>query len=367
MNGVSPDGAGWTGVAPASPGTGVTAPEGSWLLTGHDGRLTFYVHVDGAVLRWTEEAPGSRSWAGPVTLPAKDVTGLSVFRGPSGYAHFLGRRSRPRTDDWTDVDIVHATQYQTGRPVTVWHSLGNPFKDPARAVEVGDPAGAVAADGALHVCVPTGPGSLALRREDGRGRWEAWYELPGTGVTDQPVLATGSAGLVEVLVPARTGASHFCRQKPGGPPTPGYRTGAIPLPGSVSALETSPGGLTYYLTDLRNSGVTAVRAGRRPVPLGGEPGDGRISAVRITLDGIDCTVLAFRGLSGTVRLGVCATEGERDGVWWTDTGRRCAGDPALVLDGRGALAVAVVGTDGRPAVARQEAGQGLSLSDWHRI
>lgn len=367
MRGVSPDEAKRPRPTPdAAPEAGAVVG-GPWLLAGHDGRLTVYVHVDGAVLRWTEDAPGSLHWAGPDVIEAKGITHLTVVQGQNRYAHFLGRRSRPRADGWSTVDIMRATQYQTGRPVTEWRSLGNPFKEIGRAVEVGGPAAAVAADGALHVCVPTGLGSLALRREDKQGQWEAWGKLPAAGVTDRPALAATSAGLVEALIPARTGALHLCQQKSGGPLVPGYEVGAIPLPGSVSSLETSPGRLTYYLTDVRGAGVAAFRAGRWPVPLGGEPGDGRIGAVRTMLDGLDCTVLGFRSLTGTVRLGACATEGEQNGVWWTDTGKQCAGDPSLALDGHGRMAVAVVGEDGRPAVARQEDGQGLTLSDWHRI
>ncbi|MEV6265145.1 hypothetical protein AB0M42_30975 [Streptomyces sp. NPDC051784] len=363
MRGLSLDEAEGTGAA----GPGIGPAAGPWLLAGHDGRLTVYVHTDGSVLRWTESTAGARGWSGPDVIPAEGITRLTVVQGANRYAHFLGRRSRPRGDDWPAVDIVRATQYQTGRPVTEWRSLGNPRKEPARAVEIGGPDAAVASDGALHICVPTGLGSLALRREDEQGSWQAWTKAPAAGVTDRPVLAAASTGLVEALVPVRTGALHLCRQKPGGPLVPGYEVGAVPLPGSVSALETSPGRLTYYLTDVRDGGVAAFRAGRWPVPLGGEPADGRISAVRTTVDGLDCTVLAFRGLEGTVRLGACATEDEQNGVWWTDTGKRCAGDPSLAVDGRGRIAVAVAGADGRPSVARQVDGLGLTLSDWQRI
>ncbi|MEV5688682.1 hypothetical protein AB0L68_36800 [Streptomyces sp. NPDC052164] len=340
---------------------------GPWLLTGHDGRLTAYVHVDDAVLRWTEVAPGSRHWSGPEAVPAKGIDHLTLVQGRDRYAHLVGRRVRSRADDWSTVDIMHATQYQTGRPVTQWRSLGNPFKEVRRAVEVGAPQAAVAGDGALYVCVPTGLGGLSLRREDKHGQWEAWRNLPVAGVTDRPVPAALSSGLMEILIPVRTGALHLCQAKPGGDLVPGAEVAVIPLPGSVTALETAAGRLTYYLSDARGAGAFAVRAGQWPVPLGGEPGDGRISALRTALDGVDCTVLAVRGASGTVGLGACTTEGEQAGVWWTDTAMRCAGDPALACDGQGRLAVAAIGADRRLAVARQQDGQGLTLSDWYRI
>ncbi|GGV83901.1 hypothetical protein GCM10015535_27820 [Streptomyces gelaticus] len=340
---------------------------GPWLLTGHDGRLTAYVHVDGAVLRWTESAPGGRRWAGPDVLPAKDIDRLTVVQGQNRYAYLLGRRVRQRADGWTNVDIMYATQYQTGRPVTQWRSLGNPFKEIDRAVETGAPAGTVTSDGALHVCVPTGPGSVALRREDKRGRWEAWTQLQVSGCTDGPAPAATSSGLVEVLVPTRTAALQLRQSEPGGALVRGYDVPVPPLPGSVTALATAPGRLTHYLTDARGSGAVAIRAGSWPVPLGGNPGDGRIAAVRTTVDGFDCTVLAVRGADGTVHLGVCATEGEQAGFWWTGTGMVCTGDPALAADGHGRAVVAAVGADGRLAVARQEDGQGLTLGDWSLV
>lgn len=245
---------------------------GPWLLTGHDGRLTAYVHVEGAVLRWTESAPGGRRWTGPDVLPAKDIDRLTVVQGQNRYAHLLGRRVRPRADGWTNVDIMYATQYQTARPMTQWRSLGNPFKEIDKAVETGVPAAAVTGDGALYVCVPTGPGGVALRREDKRGRWEAWTQLQVSGGTDAPVPAATSSGLVEVLVPTRTAAVQLRQPEPGGALVRGYDAAVPPLPGSLTALETAPGRLTYYLTDARGSGVVAVRAGSWPVPLGATPG-----------------------------------------------------------------------------------------------
>ncbi|MEV7844615.1 hypothetical protein AB0O50_11610 [Streptomyces cyaneofuscatus] len=340
---------------------------GPWLVTGYDGRLTAYVHAEDTILRWTQTTAGGSRWHGPESLPAKGITHLGVVHGQDRYVHFLGLRTRPRADGLSHVDVMYATQYQTGRPMTPWHSLGNPFKEIEKAVEVGAPTGAVRSDGALYVCVPTGPGGVALRRENRKGAWVPWSVLDAAGATDGPAPAATSDALVQVLVPTRVSALHLRQMTPGRPMERGDEAQVVPVPGSVAPLETAAGRITYYLTDAAGGGVVALRPGSWPVPLGGAPADGRIAALRTELDGIDCTVLAVRGIAGTVTLGVCATEGEQSGVWWTDTAMRCQGDPSLARDGHGRVVVAALDTEGRPAVARQEDGQGLTLSDWRRI
>ncbi|TXS39592.1 hypothetical protein EAO72_37735 [Streptomyces sp. or43] len=340
---------------------------GPWLLVGQDARLTAYVHTEDALLRWTEERVGGPRWSGPDAFPAKNLTHLTVVQGPNRYAHLVGRRVRPKADGRSAVDIMCATQYQTGRPVTEWRSLGSPFKDIDRSEQVGAPAAAVAAGGALYVCVPTAWGGAALRREDKHGQWEAWRELDVAGVTDQPSLAATAAGLVEVLLPTRGAALHLRQNDPGGPLVRGYDAGVIPLPGSATSLETAPGRVTHYLTDVRGTGVVAFRAGSWPMPLGGAPGDGRTAALRATVDGFDCTLLALRGTDGAVHVGACATEAERGGMWWTEGGTACVGDPALALDGHGRAVLAAIGSDGHFVLARQTDGPGLTLSDWSRI
>ncbi|MEU3007084.1 hypothetical protein [Streptomyces sp. NPDC007020] len=351
-----------------SPGTGFGPPLGGpWLVPGHDGRLTVYVSVQDAILRWTQTEIGGVRWQGPEALAAKGVTHVSVVYGENRYAHFLGLRTRPAGDGWSRVDVMCATQYQTARPMTRWHALGNPHKDIEMATEVGAPTGTVTPDGALHVFVPTGSGTVELCREDAKGAWTAWKRLPAAGVTDAPAPAATSTGLVELLVPTRVSALRLRGTKPGAALERAEEAGVVPVPGSATPLETGPGRITYYLTDAAGGGVVALRPGFWPLPLGGAPADGRVAALRAPLDGFDCTVLAVRGATGTVNLGVCATEGEQSGLWWTDTAMRCRSDPSLARDGHGRVVVAVLDAEGRPAVARQEVGQGLTLSDWRLI
>lgn len=93
------------------------------LLRGKDGRLTAYAPVAGGVVRWTEDRPGGPTWTGPWLIEAPGLSGVTVAQGADGYAHLVGVRRRTGKDG-AQVDIVHATQFQTGRPLTAWHSLG---------------------------------------------------------------------------------------------------------------------------------------------------------------------------------------------------------------------------------------------------
>ncbi|MEU1184172.1 hypothetical protein ABZ464_42500 [Streptomyces sp. NPDC005820] len=345
--------------APAVTGTAT----GTWLTLGRDGRLTAYAPARGGLLRWTETRPGGPDWSGPDLVEVRHLTHLAIVQGADAYVHFLGRRERPRGDGAVEVDVVHAIQYQSGRPVTEWRSLGNPHPQPDRARHFGAPAGAVASDGTVHVFAPNAGGGLMMRREGKGGRWEPWADLRGTDVRGGLTAAATSDGRIEVFAPAGGAALHWFQPEPAAEPQRSHDVRPGPAAGSVAALETAPGRLTYFWTDPAGGGLICHRRGGWSVPLGGTPGDGANAALRTTLDGYDCTVIAHRGASGTVVVGVCATEDESSGLWWSDTGLACAGDPALAHDGRGRVVVAAFDPAGTLRVARQMPQPGLVLGE----
>ncbi|MFG2971230.1 hypothetical protein ACGFZS_48990 [Streptomyces sp. NPDC048288] len=355
-------------VAAARPSGGIpagrTVRSGPWLLTGHDGRLLAYAHVDGAVLRWTEARPGGPDWLGPDVLPVEGVSELTVAQGRNRYAHLVGRRVRGTGETAPAVDLVYAIQYQAGRPLSEWRSAGNPHAKRERTAQMGAPTAVVDTSGALHILVATAEGRLALRREDARGRWEPWLDLKVAAVLDAPAAVATSTGQTHLLAPTATGALTWCQPRPGAVPERGPDPGVVPLPGSACGLETSPGRATFYLTDAVGGGAVAVRPGNWPVPLGGNPGDGRHAALATTLDGHPCTVLAHRDTEGRLVLGACGAEAEHHGVWWTDTGTVCQGDPVLAHDGLGRVVLMAHTEDGGLALARQDNGPGLTLGDW---
>lgn len=351
------------GSAPAVSGTAT----GSWLVRGKDDRLTAYAPCRGGLLRWTETRPGGPGWSGPDFFPVADLTHLAIAQGADAYVHFLGRRERRRGDGAVVVDVVHAIQYQTGRPVTEWRSLGNPHSDPARALHLGVPAAAVDTAGSVYVFVRNTGGGLMMRREDSSGKWEPWADLRGSGVRDGLAAAATSTGHIEVFAAADGVALHWAQPEPGAVLERWADVRPGPLPGTVAAVETAPGRLTCFWTDAGGSGLVCHRRGSWPVLLGAGPGDGANAVLRTAIDGYDCTVIAHRGAAGAVQVGVCGTEAEQSGMWWTDTGRDCLGDPALAQDAYGRVVVATFDASGMLWTARQAPEPGLAFGEWVRV
>ncbi|WP_046729124.1 hypothetical protein [Streptomyces humi] len=346
------------GRAPYEGPRAVGVVDGRWLVGGRDGRLTAYARADGGLLRWTEERPGGPEWSGPDFFAAPGITDVSAAQGADGYVHLVARREPGGA---APVDIVHAVQYQTGRPVTEWRSMGNPGRTPERAALVGAPVAAVSASGRVHVFVRNAGGGVCLRREAPDGRWEPWRDLRGGGVrAGMTATATGS-GRIELFVPGEGSAMHWSQSAPDGEPERRPNLGVAAAEGSPVVLETAPERATFYWTDMATDGIVAHRPGSWVIPLGGGPAAGRIAALRTALDGYDCTVLAVRDRAGEISLAAFGTENEGGGVWWSPTGERSAHGPALARDAHGRVVLAFLDEAGVLRVARQSDEAGLVM------
>lgn len=341
--------------------------DGRWLPRGKDGRLTAYARTRGGLLRWTEVRPGGPHWTGPEFFPVADLTHLSVVQGADSYVHFLGRREVRKGDGPPAVDIVHAIQYQTGRPVTEWRSLGNPHKDREKAARFGTPMGAVSGSGRVHVFVRNAGRGLMLRREGPTGKWQPWEDLKGSGVQDGLAVTSHASGRIEVLAGGGRDAMWWRQAGPDGDFGQEPNIALQITPGTAAALETAPDRATYYWTDRDTGQLVAHRPGGWLIPLGGAPAAEPLALLRAELDGYDCTVLAHRGLDGEVALAVCGTENEQAGLWWAPTGEPSVGAPALSLDAHGRVVMATVTKDGALHIARQSGGPGLTLSPSVRV
>jgi hypothetical protein len=296
-----------------------------------------------------------------------DLTHLSVVQGADSYVHFLGRREVRKGDGPPAVDIVHAIQYQTSRPVTEWRSLGNPHKDREKAARFGTPVGAVSGSGRVHVFARNAGRGLMLRREGPTGKWQPWEDLHGSGVQDGLAVTSHASGRIEVLACGGQDAMWWRQAEPDGGFGQEPNIALQVTPGTAAALETAPDRATYYWADRNTGGLIAHRPGGWLIPLGGAPAAEPPALLRAPLDGYDCTVLAHRGLDGEVALAVCGTENEQAGLWWAPTGEASVGAPALSLDAHGRVVMATVTKDGALHIARQSGGPGLALSPSVRV
>ncbi|WPB90283.1 hypothetical protein [Streptomyces malaysiensis] len=343
------------------------------LLRGKDGRLTAYVPVSGGLARWTEDRPGGSSWTGPWLIRTPGLSQVTIAQGPDGYAHLVGlRRTEGKDGPKVDLDLVHAIQFQTGRPLTAWHSLGTPHpKDRAKAQRIGPPAAALDSSGSLRVFVRNAGGGVSARRQDPKGTWERWTDWKGERVLGGLSAASTADGRLELLAPAGKGAAlRWFQPKPGAAPKRGEDVPADARPDSASVVETSPGTLTHYWRDARSGELLAWRPDvPAPAPLGGAAGTGPVAAVRAVVDGHDCTVLAHQDTeAGRLAVAAHPSEDEAAGVWWTPTGEQGAHTPALALDDQGGVVLAALSLDGKLLVARQKTDErGLALHAWTRV
>ncbi|MFE5401216.1 hypothetical protein ACFQ9Z_07370 [Streptomyces sp. NPDC056580] len=274
--------------------------------------------------------------------------------------HFFGRRAGGKGRSQA-LEIVHAIQYQTGRPLTEWTSVGNPYKEPEKAAFVGAPVGAVSTSGTVHVFVRNAGGGVTMRREGERGGWLPWRDIRGNKAQDGLAAVALGSGRIELLVPGDGPAMHWCQTQCDGDMERRPNIHIAPAPNSAIAVETGPDRVTFYWTDLVTGSVHAHRPGSWVIPMGASPVAGRHAALRALIDGYDCTVLAHCGADGEVMLAACVTENEQAGVWWSPTGEKSAHQPALARDARGLLVLAVIGSRGELRIARQQVGQGLAL------
>ncbi|MEU1078415.1 MULTISPECIES: hypothetical protein [unclassified Streptomyces] len=349
-------------------------PDGSpavtgWLLRGKDGRLTAYAPAAGGVLRWTETRPGGPEWSGPeLVAPAAGLDPrLTVAQGADGYVHLVALRRTTTPAGEARTDVVHAIQYQSGRPVKDWYPLGTPYRDQDKAAAVGHPAAVVDSADNLWVFLRNAGGGLCARGQLSSGKWGNWKDLKGSGSYGTVCASTADEGLIEVLAPARRGVMRW-RRSPGAnefEQVPDLKLQVAD--GSVSAQHTGEGRITFFWRESEDGEVRAFREDLPAAALGGAS-NGPVAVLRTPVDGHDCTLMAQRGPDGRPALAAYPTEAESAGAVWASTGEVCAGVPALAIDAVGRVVLAAFGTDGRLRVTRQKTTEpGLALEPWTAV
>lgn len=338
---------------------------GDWLTRGRDGLLTAFAPAEGAVLRWTQRGAG---WTGSDRLPAAGLLPrLTVAQGADGYIHLVGMRPAGSGDG---VELVHAVQFQTGRPLLGWDVIGHPNKDPRWT---GNPVAVVDGEGRLCVALRNGGSGVSCRTQGPRGGWGRWQDLGGYGVQESLAAAVDSAGLVELFVPDHKKITRYTQEKPGAPFALADRLEMHTVPGTLSALATASGSVSVFFVD--DDGVVQVWAPQRdplPRPLTRAAGTGPLHLAPLLIEGYPCTVLAQEtGEGSEVAFAAYPAENEEAGAWWTSTSTGAAtgtdGPMPLALqehgDG-GLIAMALTG-DGVPMATRQKtAAGGFALGRW---
>ncbi|MEV6396167.1 hypothetical protein AB0M39_15540, partial [Streptomyces sp. NPDC051907] len=343
-----------------------------WLTQGADGRLTAYAALGGGVVRWTEDRPGGPEWtqtrlpATPSLLPV-----LAVAQSPEGWVHLVSLRRTPDPESGgAALEVMHAVQYQSGRPSAPWRSLGNPNGNHrTKGREVGVPAVVVDGDGCPHIFARNFGRGVSSRSQRLDTSWTGWTDRQGSGVADGLAAVRDEQGRPELFAPTGEGVLRWHRRPEGG----GLVRSPHPLPlvaapgSALTAQPTGPGRITLYGADARDGALWALRTDDAATRIG-EAGGRSVVLARAVVDGYDCTVLLQRAAEGETAIAAYPTEHEHSGLWWEQTGGQGIREPAAAVDAHGRLVVASLDPTGRLRVARQDTtAQGLLLGGWETV
>ncbi|MFD9335125.1 PIG-L family deacetylase [Streptomyces sp. NPDC060028] len=356
--------------APSGPAPAVVRYPGRpvALTRAADGQLTAYAVLGGRLARWTERSAGAAEWGERELLDSPELLPvLAVAQTRHGWVHLVSLRRTPRPGGGAIVEVMHAVQYQSGRPLGEWRSLGNPNgNNHDKGREVGVPAVIVDAEGCLHVYARNFGRGVSCRTQRADGSWTSWQDIKGSEVQDGLAAVLDDAGAPELYAPSGGGVLRWRRNEEGAMRE--VADDRLPLfvaPGTaISALLTGPGRVTVYGCDVRDRMLYAYRTDRASTPIGTAGGEG-VGALRMAIDGYDCTVLLQRSAEGAVAVGAYPTEQENAGLWWERTGGSGIREPAAAVDALGRLVIASLDGDGRLAVVRQDVSvSGLMLGGW---
>ena len=342
----------------------VRTVNGDWLIRGRDGRLGAYAPREEAVWCWAEQHPGG-AWSAPRTVGGDQRVhpALAVGQGTDGYAHLVSWRPTGGQES----GLVHATHFRPHLAALDWNPLGHPNK---KGEATGVPAVTVDTQGRAHVFVPNRGGGVSMRGQKERGGWGPWRDLKGREVEGELAAVTRASGLVELYAASPAGILRWTQLGPGHIPALDEEPLKVAArPGTLRALTTSEEHVTLFFTDETDT-VCAWRAGSEPVALLTCAGPGPVSAIRCTLDGVDCTLLAQRSLSGRIAFAAYPTERESAGAWWTESGPQLPADVQLSLghDHEDRVTAATLQpTTGQLLLTRRKEEPGLALEAWHTI
>lgn len=248
---------------------------GNWLFTGQDGRLTAYLPAEHGLLRLTEPASGHLPWTGPDLVEVPGWTGrVAMAQSPEGYVYLAVLR-RPRTADGA-LEVAFATQFQTGRGLTDWRSLGAPASPgvPGDSVVAGPLIEVNKAIGTVHVVVSLRAGGIVRRSRNADGVWGGWKSVTAEAYPHAFATVMTTGGPLEILATGPAGTDRWVGVAQGRFELR-ERLGTPLVDGTQIAYETGPKRATYYWRYPGDGSLVAWRAqgqqaqGGGLIPLGG--------------------------------------------------------------------------------------------------
>ncbi|MFG3037292.1 hypothetical protein ACGFYZ_10350 [Streptomyces sp. NPDC048330] len=346
--------------APATPQL-----RGAWLARGKEGRFSVYLPRNGEVVRWTEGADGR--WSEPFSLGGGGLTpGLSAAQGADGYVHLVGMR--PVAGKPEHVELVHTTQYQTGRPALEWKSITHP--NGASYHWTGNPSVTVDGIGRAYVFSRNGGGGISVRAQKDAGGWHPWWDLVGSKTDPSPVALTNGSGFVELYTSHATGLLRYVQRESGGKPIREEILPASVTMGTLAGVTGPSGHCTLFYVD-HDGRVCAWSPERslKPTYLADALGTGPLTATRCLVDGLDCTVLAQQNEDGRLALAAYPSEQEDAGARWSETGER-HGPLVTTLtraDDESLVAVALVDETSLITTRQRPGADGLAVENWRPL
>lgn len=335
---------------------------GEWFVCGRDGRLCVYIPSGEALLCRAERHPGG-PWDAPRRVGGEQKLrpGPAVGQGADGYAHLVAWRPTVPGES----GLVHSTHFRPHLAALDWIPVGHPDRKGDRT---GMPAVAVDAEGRAHVFVRNKGGGVSMVAQREKGGWDPWRDLKGEDLQEDLAAVTGESGRVELYAAAPVGILHWRQEEPGAQPVLDEVLEVPVRPGTLRALATSPGSTTLFCTN-GSGDLCAWRPGGKPVALLAAAGPGPVCAVRCTLDGHECTLLAQRSAGGRVAFAACPTQQESSGAWWTESGPHLPAGArvAVAEDAEGRVVAASLTEDGELRLARQKDEPGMALAAWQTV
>lgn len=350
------------GEADATGGLLRFTPSTQWLTLDGEGRLFAVAPLGGRVRAWRQGRTDADGWE-PVALPELDPELVGGFAPTAetvtaldGRVYVFGQRlALGELDHEHSRTALVAQQQAAGAGFPKWIDLGGPNgntnRDSMRRRLAGPPRGATAlSDGGVQFFNRNyGNGVSSRRIVFGRG-WSHWLDFGGDG-PDGASAVTALDGTVDLAAPGDQSIRHWVQDGPLGGHTRDAQSDTAATATPLTLVDC--GGATLALLTRESPGNAVVGylgpqgedwGDVKPVRLGEAGGHGPVAAA---LDAQGRRLaLATRSAEDTVVYAWWDWRSEAAPQWRQASPTVVSGAPALALDARGTMVLALLGTDG---------------------